>query len=659
MDKMKPFKYWSQVVLPQAYDDALSYYEVLNRVVTYLNNIDVNFNSLSDEIGKTNTNVAAISAEIDKLRADINALIVQAGYFTPQQYGAVGDGVTNDAKAFSDAFRAAHTSSGYLIIPHGRYNIAGIGKADLPPNVIGDCATLIANGEKDQLVYGKYLKMLGVNFEVSGTGAAPIIVYSEVADEIVICNADFVATDGNDNARYYKGIRVYANKATIANCTFKNFIHGVIFNNSADVVHESFNVNNITGYNVATLVDLEGTYNSTSVRGGGEFNTASISNIALYNTAANKASITDIVGRDAVLVGGCKTLYVSNVYGEYCKERVVYINNVSTCNVDNVSGRHSQIIKVAGTSKAAIPYISTDITISNVAGYDVDDGYLLTLYDVDGVTADNLCCHNSLDGLDCAPLIGLERTCKNIAINNVTITNATRGAVALTYADGYTNIIDNVKLSNFLCYNPVIKTQYDVIRIDDASATDKWINRLVIDNFNVNPGSTFYRSNSVINNLITINHASNVMLNGFVLRDSRSVNGGISIGEDVSNIEIHADVPTATRAAYLDWVSKLNLNSAVVGRGNTSNSNVMFTSLGASNGAHGISAGSYTVTAGVSFGVAPEGSPCIVVVDGPKKATFTFNGSSLKFVSGDTGFTPNHNELVIDTSGLYYIRCIW
>lgn len=659
MGEMQPFKYWSQVVLPQAYDDALSYYEVLNRVVTYLNNIDVNFNSLSDEIDKTNTNVATISGEIDKLRADINALIVQAGYFTPQQYGAVGDGVTNDAEAFSNAFRAAHTSSGYLIIPHGRYNIAGIGKVDLPPNVIGDCATLIIEGGDDQLVYGKYLRMIGVNFEISGEGDAPIIIYSSVADEVIICNASFECVGASDSTRFFKGIRVYANKATIANCTFKNFIHGVIFNNSGDVAHESFNVDNITGYNVATLVDLEGSYNSNSVRGGGEFNTATISNVALYNTAANKASINDVVGRDAVLVGGCKTLYVYNVYGEYCKERVAYINNVSTCHVDNVSGRHSQIIKVAGTSKAAIPYISTDISISNVSGYDVDEGYLLTLYDVDGVTASNLYCHNDTNGLDCTPLIAFERTCKNIQINGAVLINATRGAVSFTSASGYTNVMDNIKLGDFLVYNPCIKTQYDVIRVDDNGASDKWINRLVIDNFSVNPGSTFYRANSNVNNLITINHASNVMINGYVLRDSKAVSGGVAIGDDVSNIEVHADVPTATRAGYLDWVSKLNLNSAVVARSNTSNSNVMFTSLGASNGAHGISAGSYTVTAGVSFGVVPEGSTCVVVVDGPKKATFTFNGSRLTFVSGDAGFTPNYNELSIDTGGLYYIRCIW
>ena len=33
------FRFWCQKVLPIVYDDSLSYYELLNKVVNYLNNV--------------------------------------------------------------------------------------------------------------------------------------------------------------------------------------------------------------------------------------------------------------------------------------------------------------------------------------------------------------------------------------------------------------------------------------------------------------------------------------------------------------------------------------------------------------------------------------------------------------------------------------------
>jgi hypothetical protein len=35
--ELKPFRYWCQKVLPLVYDDSLSYYELLCKVVDYLN----------------------------------------------------------------------------------------------------------------------------------------------------------------------------------------------------------------------------------------------------------------------------------------------------------------------------------------------------------------------------------------------------------------------------------------------------------------------------------------------------------------------------------------------------------------------------------------------------------------------------------------------
>lgn len=48
-DKLHIFRFWSQKVLPQVYDDALSYYEVLNKVAAFLNECIEKINELIDE----------------------------------------------------------------------------------------------------------------------------------------------------------------------------------------------------------------------------------------------------------------------------------------------------------------------------------------------------------------------------------------------------------------------------------------------------------------------------------------------------------------------------------------------------------------------------------------------------------------------------------
>lgn len=49
MEKLHSFRYWCQKVLPLVYDDSLSYYELLCKVVDYLNKTMEHVNNLSDE----------------------------------------------------------------------------------------------------------------------------------------------------------------------------------------------------------------------------------------------------------------------------------------------------------------------------------------------------------------------------------------------------------------------------------------------------------------------------------------------------------------------------------------------------------------------------------------------------------------------------------
>lgn len=52
VDTLSPFRHWCQKVLPAVYDDSLSYYELLCKVVDYLNKTMENVNELNENVNK-------------------------------------------------------------------------------------------------------------------------------------------------------------------------------------------------------------------------------------------------------------------------------------------------------------------------------------------------------------------------------------------------------------------------------------------------------------------------------------------------------------------------------------------------------------------------------------------------------------------------------
>lgn len=77
----KPFRFWCQKVLPLVYDDSISYYELLNKVVHYLNNVikDVsamggNINDLLDAFIKLQNYVNYYFDNLD-IQSEVNAII--------------------------------------------------------------------------------------------------------------------------------------------------------------------------------------------------------------------------------------------------------------------------------------------------------------------------------------------------------------------------------------------------------------------------------------------------------------------------------------------------------------------------------------------------------------------------------------------------------
>lgn len=59
-NNLKSFRMWCQKVLPLVYDDSLSYYEVLCKVVTYLNNVIEGTNGVIDDVEELRNDLATV-----------------------------------------------------------------------------------------------------------------------------------------------------------------------------------------------------------------------------------------------------------------------------------------------------------------------------------------------------------------------------------------------------------------------------------------------------------------------------------------------------------------------------------------------------------------------------------------------------------------------
>lgn len=81
--KTQPFRFWCQKILPLVYDDSLSYYELLCKVVDYLNKVIENDNSLIDAFNQLKSFVENYFNNLDVQKEIDNKLdkMVIDGYF--------------------------------------------------------------------------------------------------------------------------------------------------------------------------------------------------------------------------------------------------------------------------------------------------------------------------------------------------------------------------------------------------------------------------------------------------------------------------------------------------------------------------------------------------------------------------------------------------
>ena len=219
---LTPFRFWAQKVIPLVYDESLSYYELLCKVVDYLNKMGVdfnelleNFNELSEDFANLKTWVETefpefVNNKLDEMAEDgtLTALIAPyLPFVTPEMFGAIGDGVTDDTEAIQNAVNA-----GYHIIfkRTSTYKITDSISINSNKVLDGDGAT-ITNAEPCRIfTKGEtpVSKITIKNFNLTGAGKNDVTgAWPDINSAIVI------ATEASD--------------ILVEKCSFTDFPYGV------------------------------------------------------------------------------------------------------------------------------------------------------------------------------------------------------------------------------------------------------------------------------------------------------------------------------------------------------------------------------------------------------------------------------------------------
>lgn len=236
-----PLWFNCQTTLPSVYDDSLSYYELLNKVVAQLNTVTDSQNNLTQRFNRLN-------------------LTKEATVITPEAFGAKGDGVTDDYIAIQKMFD--ETRGGVIVFnPYKQYRITQplfiwggystltilLGSI-LYDGLITDNAVITLKEELSKgNNYGRGgIKILGgyVNAnKMCGCGVRIYNTYHSCLTNVKIANFMQYGIDIGSDDVISGVISTRSTQAIITGCYIDNFANG--FNGSCiRVLHTDNNISN-------------------------------------------------------------------------------------------------------------------------------------------------------------------------------------------------------------------------------------------------------------------------------------------------------------------------------------------------------------------------------------------------------------------------------
>lgn len=171
------------------------------------------------------------------------------GFVTPEMYGAVGDGVTDDTNALSSCF----SNSSGLVILDKTYKVTDL--INIPDNTTiicsGEIKHSLTNAQSGVFVFGNNCHWYGGTF----TGSGAVSSYISTKSVIYALTKSGIKLSGitiNDTPYVYTICLENCNNSIVYNCEIKNYTYGGIclLNGNKNIVIESNSIlyGNETGH---------------------------------------------------------------------------------------------------------------------------------------------------------------------------------------------------------------------------------------------------------------------------------------------------------------------------------------------------------------------------------------------------------------------------
>ena len=241
------------------------------------------------------------NAMLELYGGEITALNKLKVFATPQMFGAVGDGITNDTDAIEAAIDSLN-EGGVLYFPKGSYLMVGREVAINTPNItfMGDGLILCDYGFRPM---ASHFKAVGLRMEST--------TYSQE------CRAFMMDVTKGDTLNYIENF-------TFKDCYFKNFFYSVCAVGGA---YSFDGTEEAVGYPVRDVV-IENCYSTTyDNHNAGHFQCIQVENISYINNRTyggqNASSYNAIKGNGSV-----------RVIGNYDHN-----NKYASCEIENGSGK--------------------------------------------------------------------------------------------------------------------------------------------------------------------------------------------------------------------------------------------------------------------------------------------------------------------------------
>lgn len=340
-----------QHVLPLTYDDSMSYYEVLCQVIRRLNQFSSDAEDYIQEI-------------LREMGLD-DAVRFRCVY-NVKDYGAKGDGATDDRLAIQEALNVAHDAGGGIVyIPDGHYLTSKC-------IIIGDNCTLAGSGAGTVLELTDMNPFWGVCVGIVGSNCGCMnmkILYAEQAGvEAPIVNGPAWGALGITNCDYYTAVDQRRGGSLTAS---SNIMVSDIYTEGfyALQVEPALKISNVLYKNIYAPGGM------VSIQGGSRIDSqhpyGHVNNVIVDNCVCDFLRILGATYSNGIYVYGLKTHYI------YTNGNDVHFDGfICDCSGDSpfdgagypIEGRVAQFFNAVPTADPGIPIVRSSAAHGTIIG---------------------------------------------------------------------------------------------------------------------------------------------------------------------------------------------------------------------------------------------------------------------------------------------------